>query len=56
MPINRPEYEGMRRRLARFIRGENVDCNTHVEYDGIKGKRDSTIEATLTPDLRYLSQ
>ncbi len=31
------------------------DCNTHVEFDGIRGKRDSTIEAHLTPDLHYLS-
>jgi hypothetical protein len=56
MPIQRPEYEGMRRRLAKWIRGANVDCNTHIEYDGIRGKRESTIEAQLTPDLRYLGQ
>jgi hypothetical protein len=55
MPINKPEYEGKRRKLAQWIRGANVDCNTHVEYDGIRGKRDSTIEAHLTPDLHYLS-
>jgi hypothetical protein len=55
MPINRPEYEGKRRRLAQWIRGANVDQNVHVEFDGIRGKRDSTIEAHLTPDLHYLS-
>ena len=55
MPINKPEYDGMRRRLTKWIRGANVDTNTHVEFDGIRGKRDSTIEATLTPDLHYLS-
>lgn len=54
LPINKPEYAGMQRRLANYIRGKEV--NTITEFDGVKRRpHNPCTEGYLPGELHYLS-